>query len=475
MLSAPLYSEVSPDFFRVLCGANARVYVDALDTLWREMGEASSGLSRQEALEIVLEVVERYAGLRPEEEPVAGTEDFGSPRGQANIILNRLTATGWLAEPARADYQRIVHLESAAETVLEALRRIAMPEVQFTDKLLLVCTTLTNPEAFHDNAWSDLESCIANARTGLQELRGMQKSIERMTRRQLAAETLRENLSVLYDEFSEAIGHGCYRELVRVRLPIRLKQSCRRLEEVENDSFALEQMQKEVLRRQIAADPTAAISHVRVRIRDLFLLLEAIEPQAELMDRRAAEFARRSFARFRYLQEIGSARREQIQAVFETVNRRHAGERISDIETETELPPVYLSDARLIGGLESLYLPRRRAALGEMDPIDEDATDDERDDCLLEMEGNLRDSLTVFRANRFVEDIEFNDAGWISSEDLSIPTGDEVTDVAALLLHAGSADAAYRVLPEREREDIDKLASDRKAGFLIERFELHKK
>ena len=475
MLSAPLYSEVSPDFFRVLCGANARVYVDALDALWKEMGEASAGLSRQEAVEVVLEVIERHAGLRPDDEPGETSEDLGSPRGQANFILNRLTATGWLAEPARSDYQRIVHLESQAETMLEAFRRIAAPEVQFTDKLLLVCTTLINPEAFQENAWSDLESCIANARAGLQELRGMQKSIERMTKRQLAAETLRENLSVLYDEFSEAIGHGCYRELVRVRLPIRLKQACRRLEEVEINSAVLEQMQKEVLRRQVAADPAAAISHVRLRVHALFELLEAIEPQAELMDRRAAEFARRSFARFRYLQEIGSARREQVQALFEAVNRRHAGERISEVETETELPPICLSDARLIGGLESLYLPRRRAALGEVDPIDLEPTDEDRDDCLLEMEGNLRDSLTVFRANRFVESIEFNEAGWISSADLPVPTGDEVADVAALLLHAGSGDAAYRVIPEREREDVEKLASDRKAGFLIERFELHKK
>jgi len=346
---------------------------------------------------------------------------------------------------------------------------------QFTDRLVLVCTMLTNPEAFSENAWSDLDACIANARAGLQELRGMQKSIERLTRRQLAAETLRENLSVLYDEFSEAIGHSCYRELVRVRLPIRLKQAGRRLEDLENDSAVLERMQKEVLRRQLAADPAAALSRVRVRIRDLFLLLGAIEPQAELMDRRAAEFARRSFARFRYLQEIGSARREQVQAVFEIVNRRHAGARISEVTTETELPAVFLSDARLVGGLESLYTPRKRAALGEVEPIDLEATDDERDECLLEMEGNLRDSLTVFRANRFVEQIAFGESGRISSADLPIPTGDEIADVAALLLHAGSADAAYRVLPEREREDVEKLAADSKAGFLIERFELQKK
>ena len=460
----------------MLSGANARIYVDALDALGHELSEAAPGLSRQEALEIVQEVVERHAGLRLEDEGTATPEELGSPRGQANFIVNRLIATGWLSEPSRPDYQRIVHLEQQGEAMLDALHRIAAPEAaQFTDKLLLVCTSLTHPETFQEHAWSDLEACIANAHTALRELRGMQKSVERLTRRQLAAATLRENLSVLYDEFSEAIGHSCYRELVRVRLPIRLKQACRRLEEVESDAATLERMEKEVLRRQIATDVTEAHTHILLRIRDLFDLLGAIEPQAELMDRRAAEFARRSFARFRYLREIGSARREQVQAVFEMVNRRHPGERLSDIEPAAEFPGVYLTDARLIGGIESLTMPRRRATLGEMEPVPEDPTDEDRDECLLEMEGNLRDSLTVFRANRFIEQLEFSESGTLSSADLFVPTSDEVADVAALLLHAGSADATYRVRPEREIEDAETLASDRKAGFLIERFEIQKK
>jgi hypothetical protein len=452
------------------------VYVDALDALAREMGEATLGLSRQEAVEVVLQVVEHHAELRLEDEENPAVEDLASPRGQANFLLNRLLAAKWFSEPQRPDYQRIVYLERQGEILLDALRRIATPEAaQFTDKLQLVCVTLFNPEAFSENPWGDLEGCIANARLGLQELRGMQKSVERMTRRQLEAQTLRENLSVLYDEFSETIGHSCYRELVRVRLPIRLKQSRKRLEEIESDTATLERMQREVMRRDGGIDPAAAMSRVRLRIHELFQLLDAIEPQAEMMDQRAAEFARRSFARFRYLQEIGSARREQVQTVFEAVNTRFASTRLSEIDSETGLPHVLFAEARLIGGLESLFIPRHRRSAEEAQPIDSDPDEADREACLLEMESNLRDSLTVLRANRFIESLDFGSGNTIVSSELPIRTDDDLADLAAVLLHSESSDARYRLQTQRERSETGAVEADKKAGYLIERFELEKK
>jgi len=479
-LSKLLYEEVGPEFFRVLCGANARLYIDSLNALHLEIGESTQGLSRQGAVEVVLEVLERHhAGLHPDDDGAAnpGTvEALTSPREQANFILNHLISRGWLSEPQRPDYQRLISVEQPAEVILNALHQIAEPAAaQFTDKLLMVCTTSTSPDSFEENAWSDLEGCIANAKAGLQELRAMQKSVERYTRRQLAATTLRENLSVLYDEFSESIGHSCYRELLRVRLPVRLKQAAYRLENLAENPAVLETMQREVMRRGLATEPESALALIRLRIHELFELLAAIEPQTELMDRRTAEFARRSFARFRYLQEIGSARREQVQGVFEAINQRFRGQRISDIDAGEAFPVVQVSDARIVGGLESLCFPRRRAGTGEILPIDDDLTEEEYDAALLEMEGNLRDSLTVFRANRFVDLLEFDKTGRLSSADLPIPTTDELTDLAALLLHSGSTDATYRLHLAREDHYEGPVPADNQAGYWIERFEIEKK
>jgi hypothetical protein len=472
-LSTGLYSEVTPDFFRILSGPNARIYTDALEALDIEMGEGAAGLSRLEAVEVVTQITERHAGLAEED---TSKEDLQSPRSQANFVLNRLVQTGWLSEPARPDYQRVLYFERQGEMVLDALRRIAAPEAaSFTDKLWSVCASLGNPDTFADQPWSDLETCVLNARMGLQELRGMQKSVERMTKRQIAARTLRENLTILYDEFSEAIGHSCYRELVRLRLPVRVRQARLRLEQIESDMAVLERMQREVLRRRTSDDPAQAMSIVRLRLNELFQLLEAIEPQAEQIDQRAADFARRSFARFRYLQEVGGARREQIQRVFELVNQQFAGERVSEIERPGAFPDLAVGEAGLIGGLESLTLPRKARVAGEGEPIPEDSDPRDRESCLLEMEANLRDSLTALRANAFVERLELGKGERRGLAELPLRTDDDVADLMAVLLHASSDDVVYRVETAREKKPEVEAPVVVKAGYAIEDFHLQRR
>jgi hypothetical protein len=473
MLSTLLYSEVSQQFLRILGSGNSPIYIDAVDALSREMGEAALGISRQEAIELVALVVEKHAGLQADvQEQELASGDLVSPRAQAGFVLNRLIAAGWLSEPQRPDYQRIIYLERSAEILIEALRQIATPDAaQFTDKLQFVCMTLVNPAAFDQNPWSDLEACISNAKLGIAELRGMQTSVERMIRRQLEVRTLRENLSVLYDDFSDAIGHSCYRELVRVRLPFRLRQARKRLDELASDSSNLERMQTEVLRRNLFEDPASAMAHVRLRIDELSQLLDAIEPQAEKIDHRTAEFARRSFARFRYLQEVGSVRRVQIQSIFEFINKKFGNERLSDIDID--LPKLLLPEVKLLSGLESLYLPRRSRQPCELAPVDAEPDDAEREACLLEMESTLRDSMTVLRANRFVEQLPFGERKVLSSSELPIRNDEEIADLASVLLHAESDDACFQVRTARETGAM--IETDRKVGFLIERFDLERK
>jgi hypothetical protein len=376
----------------------------------------------------------------------------------------------------RPDYRRILYFERQGEIVLDALRRIAAPEAaSFTDKLWSVCAALGNPDTFADQPWSDLETCVLNARMGLQELRGMQKSVERMTKRQIAARTLRENLTILYDEFSEAIGHSCYRELVRLRLPVRVRQARLRLERIESDMVVLERMQREVLRRRTSDDPAQAMSLVRLRLNELFQLLEAIEPQAEQIDQRAADFARRSFARFRYLQEVGGARREQVQRVFELLNQQFAGERLSEIERPDTFPDLAVGEAGLIGGIESLTLPRRTRAAGEIDPVPEDQDPLDRESCLLEMEANLRDSLTALRANAFVERLEIGKGEGRKLADLPLRNDDDVADLTAVLLHAESDDVGYRVTTAREKNPEDKIPTVARVGYAIEDFQIRQR
>ena len=72
-LAAQLFREVRPGFFRVLAGGNAAVYLDVLDALERESSERHEGMSREEALAIVREVLSAHPGCAPDEPEATAT------------------------------------------------------------------------------------------------------------------------------------------------------------------------------------------------------------------------------------------------------------------------------------------------------------------------------------------------------------------------------------------------------------------
>ena len=142
MLSTDLFSEVRPEFLRLLGSQGARVYLDAADAVEQESALRSAPMSREEALALVERVVERHGEVEIED---AG----GQPvRERARIVLERLCAAGWLAADDRADYRRFVMVEPAAALLLETLRKIARPGAAvFSDKLVGVCNDLRNQDA----------------------------------------------------------------------------------------------------------------------------------------------------------------------------------------------------------------------------------------------------------------------------------------------------------------------------------------
>lgn len=109
---------------------------------------------------------------------------------------------------------------------------------------------LANEAELTERTWEVVEICLSTVREGLNELRSMQKSVQRFTRRQMEEETLQGNLSVAYDDYSEQMSNSCYASLVRDRLPLRLPEAVRRIgDRLAGDRGALAAMQEEVLRR----------------------------------------------------------------------------------------------------------------------------------------------------------------------------------------------------------------------------------
>lgn len=476
-LSEHLFREVSADFLRVLATPLASLYVDVLDALEREAAQSNQGLDRGEALALVQQVLENHVGIAEVTEDEVGAG--GTLNGKARSVLETLRKAGWLHEEERSNWQRLIHFEPNGTLLLEALRKIASPGTAvFSDKLLNVCATLANRTALAEDPWPQVESCAASLQAGLAELRAMQKSIERHTKKQLAASTLKENLAVLFDQFAERIGRTCYAQLVQARLPSKLATARRNMDALENDFELLQQMQTEVMRRAPTLSPEAGLAKVRLRLNELHELLDSVEPIADAIDRRTADFTRRSQARFRYLQETASENRGTVQAFFEAINRHFAGHRVIDVDTSNvTFPALRVHDVRLPSGWESLYSPRIRRVACESEPLD-DSDRHQRDNTLAQLEGNIRDSLTVSRANRFVAALPGGHGSAFKSTDLlreHVHNDEDMAYLIACLLHARSADAEYDIRVPRCDGEADVGEFDHKLQYRVERFVLVKK
>jgi len=392
-LSTALFRETrGTGFFRVLAGRNAPFYVDVLDTLEREASERPEGMAREEVVAIITELLESHPGFEFEPEPDAPEPPAATTaREKARLLLEQLLKHRWLDEPPRRDWRRTLHFDAHGATLIAALRKIAWPEAAvFTDKLVAVCAMLYDEVELTARPWQTVENCLSNVRDGLNELRAMQKSVQRFTRRQLEEETLRGNLAVVFDDYSEQMSHACYAELVRARLPLRLPEAVRRIQErLAGDGGALAEMQTEVLRRQPNLAAETARAHVHNALDELAAQLERVLPMADEIDRRTADFTRRSLARFRYLQDVTGERRAEIKGFFEAANRLLAGRRLSYPDLP-ELPDFRLPAVKLPGGLDSLYSPPVRRAPVEQEPFDDSAGDEDRDEGMRGMERALR-------------------------------------------------------------------------------------
>jgi hypothetical protein len=174
LLSSALFSEVRPEFFRVLTGPAARLYVDALDTLERVYSHQVQGIEREDALALIEEAVEEHTDVPLDEHTPATL----GKREKARSALEHLVQAGWLEEEQRADWQRLTHFHPSGVALMRILREIAFPKgVEFSDKLVSVCATLTQYDAANDpllrEPWQHVESCVASLQAGISELRGM--------------------------------------------------------------------------------------------------------------------------------------------------------------------------------------------------------------------------------------------------------------------------------------------------------------
>jgi hypothetical protein len=470
-LGSSLFAEIPTNFFGILTGPNARLYLDVVDAIEREMPSRGDAMEWAEVIEIIDGVLAAGVVLEAEGDEVAVESEQPSSR-----VLRRLVATRWMEEEKRSDYRRVLFLEPSAQLVLEALRTIVSQSVaSFTGKLRLVCDRLAALRFDHSRMeliWEELKSCLTETRSGLRELRNIRKQVERYASRQLRTATLAEALDIIYNEFSTLITQQCYRELIHARLPERLREALEGLTALERDDLALQRLSEDYIRTN--NEPGRAAPKILRTIGELSQALGDVEPTADRVDTSTADFARRSRSRIRYIQDVGSSRRQQIKTIFDFVREHLEGVRFSDLEERLTLPPLRMIDAGLLG-TSSLARPRRAGAAAMRHQVALPLSDDEREESLREMEKNMRNSLRLDRANRFVEQLQLMSGESMISDRMSIHTEDDLLDVISCLVFAPAGGAAYRLRTNRELHPSDPVLMDRKGEFFIERFEVEKK
>jgi hypothetical protein len=243
-------------------------------------------MSREEVILLITETLEHHPDFEMDDED--GGETSATPREKARLLLDKLLRHHWLDEPPRRDWRRTIHFDAHGATLITALRKIAWPDAAvFTDKLIAVCAMLADETELSERPWQTVENCLSNVREGLNELRTMQKSVQRFTRRQLEEETLKGNLETIFDDYSEQMSHACYAELVRARLPLRLPEAVNRIaNRLMGDSTTISEMQTEVLRRHPAMSAETARCTVLNALDELIDLVERVLPMADEIDRR---------------------------------------------------------------------------------------------------------------------------------------------------------------------------------------------
>src|SRR5439155_25695875 len=137
-------------------------------------------------------------------------------------------------------------------------------------------------------------------------------------------------------------------------------------------------------------------------------------------------------------------------------------------------PALQIHDPGLLAGLESLYRPRLRRIAGEIEPLDDEPTDAQKGHAMSQLHAAIRDSLTMARANRFIERLLPERGTNIRSEDLPLQCEDDLADLMSCLLHAHTRGANYNVDVKRHRADADSSDYDMKLRYLIEQFTLRR-
>jgi hypothetical protein len=136
---------------------------------------------------------------------------------------------------------------------------------------------------------------------------------------------------------------------------------------------------------------------------------------------------------------------------------------------------MLLPSAKIPNGLDSLKTPPLRRTPMEQEAFEDDINDIDRMAGLRDMEKSIRESLSVHRANVFLQSLPGSKGARIESHELSVAGESGFTDLISLLLHAESPEARFRIEALRVTAEENAPPIDLLDGCSVERFSIIKK
>lgn len=423
-------------FFRPLARPSAPVYVDCAARLV-EAALESGQLDRAEARALVREVIEQYPGVVLEDDEGGFAVD---PQQKATQFFNKLLEAQWIRERRVSLSEQNILIAPQLRLLLQMLAELAenRPEElkDFGVGLRSLCKDVLMEGAFDPTAMSgedmraQVKDLLDRSERALNQMHAMETLISEHENAQRQSESAQETLKRFLDDFHAGEHMLCYDALRESGLLPRIERARGLLQDLGADPFVKERL-AEGISKHTGRDTEDAYVVAESQLRILESRFASIPQIAQLIDARMAEFSNLSAARYRYQTEMRGLKPEQVKAYCDKAAQHFAGKKFSDLAHE---PGIMFRtvNCEILFGSEALA-PVRAKRL----PVNLKVNTRTAEADVFTAQEAIRKqtmlSLTPQRAMRFISRYLPEKGDRFSTEELHLPTEDELLDFFAVL------------------------------------------
>jgi len=377
--------EILPEkFFQLFTGKNRQVYAEALLLLYEQYQVNRFGIEYDLMRDLLQELIETQEMLGytfdAEEEgedtnlssSAAKAEDSGETdlwRTQANFILRRLKALGWMDVELRDNFKQYILLPHYSSRILQVLKELCEQRtVEFQRFAFITYQLLTSEEAKRRPAFAIIES-EKTTEQFIGELTRLANNMKFHAEQVAAKTSIQEVLDHHFDEYKTKIVDRSYHRLKTSDHVSRYRHQI--LERVQ--TFLMDQeLFQEAVEDGIRSEFFTSREKAEYKLRQALLNVEEVYRELDevfnRIDLRHNQYLRASFDRARYLSQHSQGVDQRLAEILDWFSERS---RLRKGHPEKVLGPegVYFLTLSQLGE-PSLYTPRRKRVLHQAEKVE---------------------------------------------------------------------------------------------------------